>query len=246
MVLRLLTRVGGRRIQTQRRQDLQLGSSMTSGLYLLRVGESLYVGCSKNIEKRIERHLSDLRCDSHHNKSLQESYCKNKKATWFVLKEENNEQERFNLEIQFIKKLKASYSKIVNETDGGKVGPIAYGQKNILSGSRRTKEMIRKMKENRPPMGGELNHFYGKTHSEETISKLRASNLGKNLSPKTQFKEGHALNKKKILCVNNGKTYESAKEAGEILNIPHYTVTHNARSGGVSKSGLSFKYLENN
>ena len=37
---------------------------------------------------------------------------------------------------------------------------------------------------------GEANSFYGKTHSDETIEKIRAAHMGKRRSPNTEFKPG--------------------------------------------------------
>ena len=42
-----------------------------------------------------------------------------------------------------------------------------------------------------PERCGENNHFFGKKHSDESIEKMRQANLGKRLSPETEFKTGN-------------------------------------------------------
>lgn len=218
---------------------------MTAGLYLLRVNNFIYVGCSNNIERRIKRHKKELESNVHHNKRLQRSFTKNENFNWFLLAEEPCESKRFELEVKYIASLKQNYSFVVNDTDGGDRGPVARGQDNCLSASRRTPEMVRKMKENRKPKYGIDNSFYGKKHKEETLQKLRNANSGKRFSEKTEFKSGHSIGNKPVQCIQTGAIYSSAKEAGLALNIAHYTITHTARSGGTCKQGYSFKYLEN-
>lgn len=96
-----------------------------------------------------------------------------------------------------------------------------------------------KMRDNQK---GELNTFFGRKHSLETIEKMKQAHTGVHPSLETRkklsaskmgqlnpfFKKDHSeefkdnLRKrlsKKILCVETGIIYTSAKEAGELLNI---------------------------
>ena len=49
---------------------------MDSGIYKIKLHEKEYVGSAKNIRTRINRHLSELRLNKHHNQKLQHEFNK--------------------------------------------------------------------------------------------------------------------------------------------------------------------------
>lgn len=95
------------------------------------------------------------------------------------------------LEIQLIAFFQSNKSRYgYNVSDGGNIpAPRSEEtQKRItekLRGRKLSAETRQKMSESRK---GELNPFYGKKHSEETIVKLRASHMGKSATESTRRK----------------------------------------------------------
>jgi hypothetical protein len=58
---------------------------MASGIYLIRIGGTKYVGQSVNIDRRWEQHLLDLECGEHHNTHLQKLYDRGHRPKFSVL-----------------------------------------------------------------------------------------------------------------------------------------------------------------
>lgn len=82
-------------------------------------------------------------------------------------------------------------------------------------------------------------------YTEETKAKLREANLGKIVSEETKEKlrrVDHSYVKKKVLCLNNGILYDSAKEAGLALNIHPSSITRCCKGVYKQVKGYRFKY----
>ena len=88
--------------------------------------------------------------------------------------------------------------------------------------------------------------FLGKTHSEESKLKMRESQMGKALSKETKNKislsisGGKHYNAKKIICTKTNKIFGSGKELSEYLNKPFSTIR--SYLNGNSKAPESFHY----
>lgn len=90
----------------------------------------------------------------------------------------------------------------------------------------------------------------GKSHTPESLEKMRNAKLGKVMSAEQKARIsksliGKNLNKggKKIFCEDNGKTYPTASEAARQLGIPVLTVSRIAT--GFYKTGkFKLKYIE--
>jgi group I intron endonuclease len=82
---------------------------------------------------------------------------------------------------------------------------------------RQYEEMCKRMRDNAHLYRGERNHFYGRTHSDETKRRLREANLGR-------------LNGTEIGVVINGVAYDSMQRAADALGICRGTVRHRVRS----------------
>lgn len=104
------------------------------------------------------------------------------------------------------------------------------GKTNIeLFGSKKAKEISKKISEFAKTRVGNKNPFYGKTHSDETKEKIRNARIGKSPS-----------NTKKIQI--NNKTYSSLMEASKQLNISVPTIHYRINSS--NKKFEKYKYLD--
>lgn len=74
-------------------------------------------------------------------------------------------------------------------------------------------------------MRGDRNHFYGKTHKDETRELMRNK---KN---------------KKVLCINTGEVYESTLKCSEALGIADSLIAKCSRGYQKETHGLKFKYV---
>lgn len=88
--------------------------------------------------------------------------------------------------------------------------------------------------------------------NEETREKIRQAHLGKVLSidHKQKLSDSHmgqtACNRKRVLCTNNGKIYESALHAAKDLGCYHSKVCSVCRGTRKSTNKLSFQYIVEN
>lgn len=92
----------------------------------------------------------------------------------------------------------------------------------IPGNNRRVAESTKKLMSEK--CSGVNNHNYGKKASQETLARLSASLKGKNLgrklppiSEETRRKKSQSSKKCKVICLNNGVTYESITVAAKTL-----------------------------
>jgi len=146
----------------------------------------IYVGQTKNFEKRLETHK--------YRNSLFPRYLRKygiNAFTWNVLKNCNSQKEANFWERYYIQKFNAfNKSTGFNLTAGGVGGDTFSG---------RSKEQKRRWRaEKSQAMMGENNAFYGRQHSEETIKKIRKALKGRRCLP---FSEEH---KRKLSQASKG------------------------------------------
>lgn len=108
------------------------------------------------------------------------------------------------------------------------LGQSAEAKKAICSengkkskGRKLTEEHKQKLRE---ASSGERNHFYGKTHSEESINKIREKAIGRQWTEESKNKLSNTLKNNAHItgarrCKINGIEYISANEASKKLNI---------------------------
>ena len=100
---------------------------MTCGIYRIynRVNNKSYVGLSKNIEKRIDKHFYDLQHNIHHNRDMQKVYNNAKEYKVSIFDHEVLEQCSPDIlqerEIEWIQHYD-SYKNGYNRTSGGELG----------------------------------------------------------------------------------------------------------------------------
>ena len=80
---------------------------------------------------------------------------------------------------------------------------------------------------------GEGNPFYGKKHTEESLKKISES--GKGRIP---------INRKKIICVELNRVFDSIAEAGRELNIGSQNICKVLKGERKTSGGFHWKYYE--
>jgi hypothetical protein len=179
-----------------------------SGIYKITntANNKIYIGSSKNIIKRKNKHFLELSSNRHCNKKLQNSFNKYKrdKFTFEIIEECDIkiliEREQFYIDLlkpQFNIRLKAEsnaglklseeHKKIISEANKGKKLSKETIKKIIKTrkenGFKFTEESRKKMSESRK---GNKNCL-GRKYSEETIKKNSESNKGKQIGEKNGF-----------------------------------------------------------
>lgn len=108
------------------------------------------------------------------------------------------------------------------------------GENNPMYGKTHTKESRAKMSESQkgntpwnkgkkcPQISGENNGFYGKKHSEETLNKFR----------------------KKVICIETGKIFNSVNEASEYINVNPSTLCSCLKGKQKTSGGFHWEYYE--
>lgn len=118
---------------------------------------------------------------------------------------------------------------------------------NALKGKEKTKEHIRKIIENRRSYSGEGNPFFGKTHSEKTIEKLRIANTGKKASEETKRKMSESSTiKRKVVALKNGvvvKEFESIKEGANHFGLHPQNISQVLSGRCLHCGGYEWKYV---
>ena len=132
-------------------------------------------------------------------------------------------------------------------------------------GAEHSETTKQKMRDNQK---GELNTFFGRKHSLETIEKMKQAHTGVHPSLETRkklseskmgklnpfFEKDHSeefkdnLRKrlsKKVLCVETGMIFNSAKEAGELLNIDSSCINKCCRGERKTAGGYHWKRIAN-
>ena len=168
---------------------------MSIGIYKITntVNNKFYIGKSVELNTRLSKHRSELLGNYHENKHLQRSFNKYGANSFtfnvlFMCKEE--ELNKAEIDIIY---LSECYKPSIgyNKTMGGD------GQ--------------RPSEETRNKMSGTNNHFYGKKHNQETVSKMSKARLGK--SPVNKFSQD-----KQQTIIDNWKTLNiSQRDLAKIM-----------------------------
>lgn len=178
-----------------------------AAVYQLHVGDTIYVGSTGNLKKRIMQHKTALKCGRHYNSKLQSEY--NKEQLVIVEAEAvDTRSEAYVLEQVYLDTL----SELCNVSPNARPGNI-YD----MNGS------------NNPNFGkfGELNPFYGRRHTEETKLAMSNSHVGRKNPAFGRVGAAHPLSKPISI---NGVRYESCGEASRALGISEDVIRGRVKS----------------
>lgn len=149
----------------------------------------------------------------------------------------------------------------LNYTSKQKISEKTKGELNPMYGKKHTEESKQKIsQELKGKYSGEKSVHYGKKHSEERrqkqserqkVSMLGESNpmYGKKHKDETrklfsQQRKGNTNSAKKVVCINTGEIFNSAKEAAQYFGLVHGSITRVCRGERPSIKGYKFEYVE--
>ena len=212
-----------------------------------------YIGMSQEVKTRLHKHLWALRKGTHDNKKLQNAFNKygeeSFKTEILETFETKNRMEGLQKEKFYIDKYD-SYKKGYNMSNGFD-GSTLYKwteeqtskMKNFMKGNsygkgvKRTEEhkkIISKThkgknvsKETREKFIKELNPFYGKHHSEETLKKISDKVI-----------------KKRVMCIETGNIYGSIVECSKEMKIDRSNISKVCKGKQSNIKGYTFKYVD--
>lgn len=85
---------------------------------------------------------------------------------------------------------------------------------------------------------GELNHFYGKKHSDETRKRMSEHAKKRNLT------NGRNPRARKVECINTGEIFDSVKEAAEKYGLARTSVNGCCRGHRNNCFGYKWRYVD--
>ena len=229
-----------------------------TGIYIItnKINDKRYIGQSVDINRRFWDH----RCLSHEgNPHLRYSMKKyGKDAFTYEVLEECSIEELDEKERIYIEKLKPEYN--VLPGGQGKRGHLPDSVKRNLrehgkkQWQEKTAEEKQRIIKNNLLCGGKIghpvteetrqklrNHNLGKKQSKETIEKRKATIIQKKQNGYVQTNSGH---KKKIVCVDDGKVFESVKDAAKQIGICSCGISAVLNNRQKSTHGYHFQYFE--
>jgi len=192
------------------------------------VNDKIYVGSScerRGVAKRLNEHKTSLRKGKHSNSYLQKAWDKHGEGSFqFVMIEEVEledmlvEREQFWMDqfkshdkkhgYNICKLAYSSRGRVMSEETKSKISEANLGRKRskefcelmskMKKGNTCSKETRKKLSE---AHSGENHWLYGKTHSDETIEKMRYAKLGKKQSSKSVENRSQAIRSSK--CSSN-------------------------------------------
>lgn len=139
---------------------------MNSGIYKITFMEKEYIGSAKDVKKRINRHISELKNNRHHNQKLQNEFNKHKTdALEYVVLEEVEVERLIEREQYYIDKINPYYN--ICRTAGNTLGVLhSEEMKAYFSKIRKGWQVSR-----------------GRVLSQETKDKIAEKATGRKLHP---------------------------------------------------------------
>ena len=199
-----------------------------TGIYMIQnsINNKIYIGKTKDLNKRWKRHKRYLKGNYHYNKNLQEEWNEYGEENFkYIILCKCNEEKLNELEEYYIFEL-MSYDK-----------RVGYNKKYGGNSEIPTTETKYKLSESQK---GEKNGMYNKKHTQETKNKI--GEAGK--------KRIGSLNcrSKSVLCIELNKIFGSTREAERELGICNSCIAANCRgeqksAGKLNGTKLHWKYI---
>ena len=213
------------------------------------INGKVYVGQTNNLSRRWRGDGIDYQKSSYFFKAIQKYGWDN--FEHLILKEHLAKEEADQWEVYYIDFYDSqNHEKGYNIRCGGSNGALAEETKKKLSQIAKEKELWQG--DNNPrhkdPLFGERNGMYGKHHSEETKQKISESKKGTLLSEGVKQKISQTLKEKhprskKVLCIETGEIYPSARQAAEAIGVPHTCISRVCNGQRKTSGGYHWKYL---
>jgi group I intron endonuclease len=217
-----------------------------SGVYAIieKTTNRMYVGSSYNLFIRLQTHSNKLKNNTHYNKHLQNSYNKYTKDNFYcIVLQFCSFESLVDTEQYYINLYEPEFNKVKNVTQIHKFTlPEEIRKKISLSKLGKKHSLERNLKKSLQNKG--------KNHSLIHCEKISKSLTGKKLSEAHVEKLKNidrSYNYKKIrqLDLDNNviHTFNSIKEASEILQISYSTIRHVLKKHMKSFNNFKFEYL---
>lgn len=209
-----------------------------------------YYGQAVNLQRRKSTHLESMRKGRHRNPKMQSIY--NKYGDFIFEPIEYAEYEELNtVEQKYL-------DEFFNDELCCNLCPNSFSSKGRVY-SEETLKSIREARKNRVKLIGDMNPFFGKTHTEETKRKISESKKGKKFPKISESRRsikvtdetrrklskaksyGGAPSARTILDTNTGVFYSCAKEVSDLYEFT--TSTFRARMNGSRKNNTQFIQL---
>lgn len=209
-----------------------------------------YYGQAVNLQRRKSTHLESMRKGKHKNPKMQSIY--NKYGDFIFELIEYAEYEELNtVEQKYL-------DEFFNDEFCCNLCPNSFSSKGRVY-SDETLKSIREARKNRVKLIGNMNHFFGKTHTEEAKRKISESKKGKKFPKISESRRsikvtdetrrklskarsyGGAPSARTILDTNTGVFYSCAKEVSDLYEFT--TSTFRARMNGSRKNNTQFIQL---
>ncbi len=229
---------------------------MTIGIYCITntLTNRRYIGSSKNIETRFNRHVMMLNNNIHHNMFLQRDFNKNCSSIEdlsFDIIEECEQSKLIELEDYYINNFKNLYNMgparggdiisnhpnkddIIKKSIDVRKSNGTYGTPGlpkgityeVFYGEDRAKELKHKLSENAKSRTGDKNPFYGKTYTNDTKKIISEANKRRKGTTKYQY----------IVNFPCGKTesFNGLYALKDCLNVSYPVIYKNINKGVVS------------
>ena len=207
---------------------MSLNKKDVYGVYRIvnNINGKIYIGSSIHVNKRLEEHKNTLKNNNHHNIHLQRAWNKYGEESFSFEIIETTE-----VDINILRQREQywmDYYKSYDLNIGYNISHSAIGNSGYEI-SEEAKEKIRKK------TTGELNHFYGKHHTEETKKKMSENHA--------DVSGGNHPRATPVLCIELNIKFDCTREAERQLNINHAHISACCKGQRKTAGGYHWKYI---